>query len=414
MKDLIHDPALAGVIGLMVTGAGLYALRQIPVYLWRTFVWSATVRLTITGDDEAFDHVSEWLAGHAYARRARTLKLSTGRSGNDRWSLAPGFGTHVFWDNGLVILARRFDEKVGSGYQIRPKEHMTVTMIGRRQDRLRAMIEQANAKRISQDAVGVRVWTSGWWARLHSKGKRSLDTVFLPAEQKRAIVDGVQWFIDHPEWYAPKGIPYRYGLLLYGPPGTGKTTLALALSSYFNRPIFILNLATVQNDNELLQAFMTVAKGGIILIEDADAAQKNRAAAVEAPTVGGQALVGGAYPPLPPSPAPGITLSGLLNAIDGIAASEDRILIMTTNYVDRIDEALIRKGRIDARYEIGHLTAEQVGEMARAFFPNDRDTQVAAMNQLRIWTTPRPAAEWQGLFMGMDQARRPARERSAA
>ncbi len=407
MNTILQNPAISGALTLMVTGAVLYALRSIPVYLYRAIVWSATVRLTVTGDDEVYDWLNEWLGQHPYALRARTLKLSTGRSGNDRWSLAPGFGTHVFWDNGLVILSRRFDEKAGGGgYQIRPKEHMTVTMIGRRQDRLRAMIGQANAKRISQDAVGVRVWTSGWWARLHSKGKRSLDTVFLPPEQKQAIVEGVQWFIDNPEWYAPKGIPYRYGLLFYGPPGTGKTTLALALSSHFNRPIFILNLATVQNDNELLQAFMTVAKGGIILIEDVDAAQKDRAAAPPAVTEP-QAAGGLTFPAVPPPNAPGITLSGLLNAIDGIAASEDRILIMTTNFVDRIDEALIRKGRIDARYEIGHLTAEQISEMARAFFPGQLDA-ISEADELARASVPLPAAEWQSRFAEMEKARRPA------
>ena len=399
MKDLFTNQTMTAMMGVMVTGAVLYALRSIPVYLYRAFVWSATVRLTVTGDDEVFDWVSEWLAQHPYALRARTLKLATGRTGTDRWSLAPGFGTHFFWDNGLVILSRSFDDKATpSGWQIRPRERMSITVLGRRQNRLREMIDAANAKRISQDAVGVRVWTSGWWARLHSKGKRSLDTVFLPAEQKRAIVEGVQWYLDNPGWFAGKGIPYRYGCLFYGPPGTGKTTLVMALSSHFNRPIYILNLATVSNDNELLQAFMSVAKGAIILIEDVDAAEATADRAPALKVVDGQIVP-------PPPPASKVTLSGLLNAIDGVAASEDRLLFMTTNHIEKLDEALIRKARIDHRYEIGPLAVEQVCEMARAFFPDDAGAAVEASLEARTGA-PRPAAEWQSAFMEMAKGRR--------
>ena len=44
-----------------------------------------------------------------------------------------------------------------------------------------------------------------------------------------------------------------------------------------------------------------------------------------------------------------LTLSGLLNAIDGVTSSEGRIVFMTTNYVDKLDPALIRPGRVDYR-----------------------------------------------------------------
>lgn len=251
-------------------------------------------------------------------------------------------------------MTRRVDEKAAmNGFHIRPKETITISMFGRRQTRLREMIQAA-------------------------------DTVFLPPAQKAAIVDGIQWFIDNPVWHTDRSIPYRYGILLYGPPGTGKTTLATALSSHFNKPVFILNLATVQNDNELLQAFASISRGAVILIEDIDAAQADRAEPAEASMIGGP----------PKAPPPKTTLSGLLNAIDGVAAAEDRILLMTTNYVERIDAALLRKGRIDARYEIGPLAAEQVVAMATSFFPNCPEIH-REMESMAAGESAQPAAEWQ-------------------
>lgn len=48
-----------------------------------------------------------------------------------------------------------------------------------------------------------------------------------------------------------------------------------------------------------------------------------------------------------------VTFSGLLNCLDGVASTEARILFMTTNYLDRLDPALVRPGRVDVKEYIG-------------------------------------------------------------
>lgn len=48
-----------------------------------------------------------------------------------------------------------------------------------------------------------------------------------------------------------------------------------------------------------------------------------------------------------------VTFSGLLNCLDGVASTEARILFMTTNYLERLDPALIRPGRVDVKEYIG-------------------------------------------------------------
>lgn len=59
----------------------------------------------------------------------------------------------------------------------------------------------------------------------------------------------------------------------------------------------------------------------------------------------------------------GISLSGLLNAIDGVASHEGRVLIMTTNKPEALDDALIRPGRVDFQVAFTNATKEQATEL---------------------------------------------------
>ena len=66
----------------------------------------------------------------------------------------------------------------------------------------------------------------------------------------------------------------------------------------------------------------------------------------------------------------GITFSGLLNAIDGVGASEGRIVFMTTNHIEKLDPALIRPGRIDVKMYLGNATSAQCKKLFMKFFPD--------------------------------------------
>lgn len=68
-----------------------------------------------------------------------------------------------------------------------------------------------------------------------------------------------------------------------------------------------------------------------------------------------------------------MTLSGFLNAIDGVASSEGQIVIMTTNYKDRLDSAAIRPGRTDVKVELGNATKSQAKRIFLRFFPGEDD-----------------------------------------
>lgn len=380
------NPALAGLLGAAATGSVFYLLRAVPLALASALARTVCVRLVVTSDDEVYDWLNDWLGTHAYSTRASRLKLSTARGDAADWTLTPGYGTHVFWDGGLVVLTRELDESKASQY--RARERFIVTTVGRQQVPIRAIIDRARAKKEEAQALAIRAWNQGYWVTVPSKTRRPIESVFLPHAQKAEMLAHAEWFFGARAWFAERGIPYRQGYLLHGAPGTGKTSIAQALAGHFRKPIYVINLSAVESDNALMFAFLSTPTSCVVLIEDVDA------------TSAGAARAAGPAPKeaTPGEPAPpvemGVTLSGLLNAVDGVASSEGRLLIMTTNHPDKLDPALLRPGRVDLRFEVGPMAPAQVAEMAARFFPGEPDV-ARRFEREAAWRPVRPAADWQ-------------------
>lgn len=68
-----------------------------------------------------------------------------------------------------------------------------------------------------------------------------------------------------------------------------------------------------------------------------------------------------------------LTFSGLLNALDGVASAEERIVFMTTNHIEQLDPALVRPGRIDMKEFFGNATEAQIRGMFLRFYEDETD-----------------------------------------
>lgn len=174
---------------------------------------------------------------------------------------------------------------------------------------------------------------------------RELDTVILREGQIEELVADLGRFLDSEEDYVDLGIPWHRGYLFYGPPGTGKTSLAKALAEHFQMDIYYIPLSDVQKDMELLTTLNSVRPRSILILEDVDVvhASKSRDDAE----------------------SQGISLSGLLNALDGMVTPHGLVTIMTTNDRDSLDSALRRPGRSDREEELGFLDDEQLHRLVR-------------------------------------------------
>jgi len=67
----------------------------------------------------------------------------------------------------------------------------------------------------------------------------------------------------------------------------------------------------------------------------------------------------------------GVTLSGLLNVLDGLSAPNGVLFFMTTNRLEKLDPALVRPGRIDMKIGIGEATDSQKRQLFNRFFPGE-------------------------------------------
>jgi chaperone BCS1 len=202
------------------------------------------------------------------------------------------------------------------------------------------------------------IWTKG-----ACRPARSLDSVALEHSKKDAMVKDIAYYLT-PEcqrFYANRGYPYRRGFLLYGPPGTGKTSFCVALAGHFNLDVYILSVSDQNmSDQQLERLFANLPDKCIVLLEDVDSAGLTRE--ISTAEHKRRRLHNNSdydsFNGLAEEHRTGITLSGLLNCIDGPMSKDGRIICLTSNAPDSLDPALVRPGRCDHKVLFGYTSEE--------------------------------------------------------
>lgn len=208
-----------------------------------------------------------------------------------------------------------------------------------------------------------------WKDEVLAYNKRKINTVSLRNNKQHYIRDVLQNFSQAENFYLDRGISYKLGFLFYGPPGTGKTSMIKAISYELQRHIYYLSLSTITNDAQLNELMNSIKfNESIIVLEDIDVMSKITLSRDESKNKQNNDpdIKSGNNEYEPNNEH--LTLSGLLNQIDGVANRHGMIIIMTTNYVDRLDEALIREGRVDYKIYFDLCDNEQIFYMFSNFY----------------------------------------------
>ncbi|KAM3421736.1 hypothetical protein BST61_g2116 [Cercospora zeina] len=369
--------SVVAVVGIIPAAARYVHLAWREASTWIKHFFIASI--SIPAHDPVNRSVSTWL--HENVIQPRGLRFYTARTQLGR-AADPGAALkksqpvqylpqwqHIWFrhDGKLFSVHRTLDNFSSlardSTYDGFGGEELVISCLGLSSDPVKHFIEACRQAADQNAQLYVIIYSRdrfcmSWKPRLR-RPLRRLDTVHFDDSLKSALITDIRTYLDSrtQKLYQSRSMPYRRGYLFHGPPGSGKSSLSTAIAGEFGLDLYEVKIPSTPSDGDLEQMFSEVPPRCIVLLEDIDAVWTGRDRQLSDSDDDC-------------SNASNVTLSGLLNVLDGVGSQEGRIVIMTTNRIDELDPALTRPGRVDFKVYLGHISQSSAEAMfTRMFAP---------------------------------------------
>lgn len=189
----------------------------------------------------------------------------------------------------------------------------------------------------------------GWKCIMNSVAKRDFSTLFFDNHIEEDIKNFLDNWIANESIFRNRGLLFKTGILLYGNPGTGKSSIANAIAAYLNCNMVTIDMTNFAN-LDIAGITTTINADSaryVILLDEIDVLFSNRDETNNKDQ--------------------NEAISKLLLLLDSVQSPDNVVFVATTNYIDRLDPALIRKGRFDKKLEIRNISGPTAAKMCRSF-----------------------------------------------
>ncbi|KAJ6466891.1 P-loop containing nucleoside triphosphate hydrolase protein [Mycena sanguinolenta] len=383
--------ALRDWMKLVVVGSFIEMCRRFFFGGYAQIVSSFYITASFDEQDVSYTWMMVWLSKQPSWSKARAVQVSTNSTAqntvvmvdddDERFKSSRKLAylpspsiTYNLWYKRRWMTITRIQSQ--TGWYGSKEQTLHVSILTRDHSILVSLLQEARRDYLAAQQHKMCVYvsdTSNNWCHRACREKRSMNSIILDPGVKDILIEDAKDFLLSKEWYAERGIPHRRGYLLYGAPGSGKTSFIHAVAGELGLDVYILSLSRIGLDDSALSELVNcLPPRCVALMEDIDAAftsglnRETSAAAVESQdNNAGKPTPPGAPPPPTTSR---LSLSGLLNALDGVGAQEGRILFATTNRYSALDPALIRPGRMDLHIEFTLASKFQAKQLFSRFY----------------------------------------------
>jgi chaperone BCS1 len=289
----------------------------------------------------------------------QTLNCIVNRIRNDELDFAIGLGNYKFnFEDNIIEIVYK-EEGKAKGTEMNVQYFKRLTVIGEDEVILKKFISKCLELDFNVCGESTDIYISndcGDWIKYNKINSRNLNTIYLDDEIKTKIMNDLENFKSSENEYIQFGIPYKKTYLLTGAPGMGKSSLIKALCTKYNYSLSFLAVSKNFDNTSLVYAIRDLNENSILLLEDIDCLFDKRNVSQENSS---------------------LTFSNLINILDGVLYKHGIIIFMTTNHPEKLDNALMRIGRIDMIINIDYPKKEMIQKAYNDILKNiSEDTKI--------------------------------------